>query len=291
MSMTLTGSDLTAILVEQLSKITVFVSTESSVLKYDLAVFIPEDIRIPWKKKAILMCPHRYGKVRCGLMVDALKDEADMPLDEYHEYREKVYAEGGKYSDLKRYILGDQGWHHLGDLLDEFSEQLICEPSDCPTYLRILGDRQAEFDKGLFLPGLHLFEAKSDTDNHSRLVHQLPQMYGLADYVWLVLGEKQWVPSWLPPFVGVLRYEGSKSFRLEKSGKQIDHYPAMHMAVLEDHGISKDLKPWMVKDLLRKWCINSMFRWKIGQCPLDMTEDVKRLATIKKYFRGKIDDC
>ena len=115
----------------------------------------------------------------------------------------------------------------------------------------------------MFLPGtklkqgLHLLEFKSDHDDVNRFLEQLPHYAMLGDYIWLVLGEKQKEPKWLPSFVGVFR-EDDDGFRLLKDSVYQKRLPPLNDAVLRECGIY-GLKGEDLYAFMRKWFINSIF--------------------------------
>jgi uncharacterized membrane protein SirB2 len=79
----------------------------------------------------------------------------------------------------------------------------------------------------------------------------------LGDYVWLVLGEKQKEPKWLPSFVGLFR-ECGEGFTMVKESTYLKRLPPLNEAVLRESGIY-GLKGEDLYSFMRKWFINSIF--------------------------------
>jgi hypothetical protein len=134
-----------------------------------------------------------------------------------------------------------------------------------------------------------VFEVKSDGDNHSRLVHQIPQMIFIADYAWLVLGEHQEIPSWLPPFIGIMRFnETSETFAIERMVRLIERTPIQHWQVLEDHEYPIGLHAGAVLRMNQKWIINALFRWKHGELIVDMSDEIDSIMEWVKKVGAKL---
>ena len=93
-------------------------------------------------------------------------------------------------------------------------KKMSCDAAEkrCEYLVKRLTTEQC-FSQGTKLKqGLHLLEFKSDHDDVNRFLEQLPHYAMLGDYVWLVLGERQKEPKWLPSFVGLFR-ECGEGFR------------------------------------------------------------------------------
>jgi hypothetical protein len=262
-----------------------------------MAAFIPEGEHVGFFERPETYCWRKMDRYYCQEMYGALTEEAEVP----HEERERRSKEGlsteqladyeehhWRYMDkIPRYELGSKTYKDVGHLWTAWKDLCRCDdPHNCPTWRKMRKEQLKERKDGLNLPGLHLFEVKSDKDNYTRLVHQLPSMFGLADYAWLVLGEKQEIPAWLPPWIGVLRFtEKKKRFDLEVRAKLIHKLPVMYRHVLGPHDTAQSLQPYIVKALWRKWTINSLFWFQTQQIVLDMTNELKALGQVSKWVK------
>lgn len=296
------GSDIQGRLHDLLLKSTPYVKTESSVMRFDLAAYISRDIRVGFATDPQLRCSQRFRGNHCKLKWEAMREEAVLSNEE----RETLTAEAIKgidretnhhayYQALDKvpgFILGDRGWIWDNHLYNATEKECRCDNNeDCPTWLEQYNKEKRELAKGIYLPGLHLFEIKSDLDSYTRLVHQLPAMYGIADYAWLVLGEKQEIPAWLPPWIGVLRFvERGKKFRVERKEHIEKGLPSLHVRWLQEHDTSTTLSPRIIRDLLKKWSINAMFGWDAECVVVDMTPELMELGKISKWCKKEIDD-
>ena len=281
-------------LVQLLYKSTKFVKAESSVMRFDLAAYIPKGQRVGFQEDLQKPCTEKFNRNHCRLLWQAVREEAKVPEEQYQaelkKVRDEAEAKGergwGLTDSVHPYRLGDLSWKwHEPEMWNSVKDCCKCpNEDDCPTLAKELEEARQESEKGLFLTGLHLFEVKSDMDVEHRLTHQLPAMYGLADYAWLVLGEKWEVPAWLPPWIGVLRYkESDHSFLVERKSKLIKELPAMHIHWLKAHGVSEGLRPSILRHLFYKWSINSMFGWENNMIVLDMTPELQELCKINKW--------
>lgn len=277
-----------------LSKSTPFVKTESSILRFDVAAYIPKDQRIGFHEDIQIACPKKFNRNHCRLMWQAIRDEAKVPNEQYYaeceEARKKAEAEGkGTWrvtESITQYRLGVQGWKwDEPDMWNSVKEECRCyNDEDCPTLVETREAATKEAEKGVFLDGLHLFEIKSDMDVEHRLTHQLPGMYGLADYAWLVLGENREIPPWVPPWIGILWYnEEDHSFEIDRKARLTKSLPAMHGRWLMAHGVAESLEPHDLQTLFYKWCINSMFGWGNNVIVLDMTPELTKLCKVSKW--------
>lgn len=298
---------------------TPYVRMEASNLRFDLVAYVPEGGKVGLGQ-AEFCCEHRTKTKYCKIMVEALQEEFDISRergwinDEYqamrqvadrgHNYGPWVEKQGYLQSPFSqeeqfaleqgdqvarelawnypRYRMGDVYYMDTGGLWAGIKGMCVCLSEGCPSaHHAQWAEKTYTLEKGL-----HCFEVKGDLDNFDRLGHQILQMQYYADYAWLVLGEKQTIPPWLPSYIGVLKFN-----RKENNFKRIrapDHLRYrewdMHTQVLEDHEckfVNPADKYW-VRELLRKWAINSLFRWEFGEeIVLDMTMELERLGELK----------
>lgn len=296
------GSDIQSRLYDLLKKSTPYVKTESSVMRFDLAAYIPREIRVGFEKDPQLRCSHRSRGKHCELKWEAMREEAQLTHEDYQarvvkatkgiEKEKNIHAWYQVEDKVPRYVLGDRGWQWENHLYNATEKECRCDNNeDCPTWLDQYNKEKRELAKGIYLPGLHLFEVKSDLDSYARLVHQLPPMYGIADYAWLVLGEKQEIPAWLPPWIGVLRFiEKGKKFKVERKEHIEKGLPSLHPRWLQEHDTSTTLRPSTLRELFKKWSINAMFGWEAEAVVVDMTPELMELGKISKWCKKEIDD-
>lgn len=282
-------------LVQVLLKSTKYVRSESSVMRFDVAAYIPKDQRVGFQEDTQISCSKKFNRNHCRLLWESFREETMIPNEQYMEEcriaREKAEADGDKYhwislDSIHQYRLGEESWKwDEPDMYNSLKDCCKCpNEEDCPTLMKEQEEAKLESENGLFLTGLHLFEIKSDLDVEHRLVHQLPSMYGLANYAWLVLGEKWETPVWLPPWIGVLRYkEEDHSFKVERKTHLINELPAMHTHWMKAHGVTEGLRPSILRHLFYKWSINSMFGWADQEIVLDMTHELQELCKINKW--------
>lgn len=277
-------SEIQNLLVEELKRSTIFVRTEPSECRFDCAAYVSEKLVIGTAKKPQLSCHEKFDRYFCRLLWDAYRDEAEIPGEEREALKVKAagdlkpgdYGYWSKVGNVPEYRLGRKTYGDSTGLWLAVRDECRCpEDEDCPTFAEQYEKHLASLKEGRYAPGLHLFEIKSDGDNHSRLVHQIPQMLMIADYVWLVLGEKQPVPDWLPPFVGILRFrDGTKDFGIERIVHLVKKEPKRHWQTIADQDFLGSLPADALSELLRKWAINGLFRWEKGNVVLDMTKEI-----------------
>jgi hypothetical protein len=280
-------SELQELLVAELKRSTIFVRSEPSQCRFDCAAYVTEKLQIGPAKKPQIACHEKFDRCFCRLLWEAYKDEAEIPAEEREALKAKAAkglkpGESGYWSSVQNvpgFRLGRKAYKDSTGLWLAVREECKCpEDGDCPTFKDQFERHYATLKEGRYAPGLHLFEIKSDGDNHSRLVHQIPQMMGLADYVWLVLGANQPVPDWLPPFIGILRYdETAKEFRIERFVRLVKREPKRHWQTIDDQGFLGSLPADALSELLRKWVINGLFRWEKGNIILDMTKEISEV--------------
>lgn len=271
-------------------------------MRFDLAAYIPHNIRVGFQKDPQLRCSQRFRGTHCQLKWEAMREEAELPHEEHEALLFEATKDIDQTANLHAYyqardkvpgfILGDKGWHWDNHLYNATEKECRCDNSeDCPTWLEQYNKEKRELAKGIYLPGLHLFEIKSDLDSYARLVYQLPPMYGIADYAWLVLGEKQEIPPWLPPWIGVLRFiEKGKKFKVERKEHIEKGLPSLHPRWLQEHDTSTTLRPRTLRELLKKWSINTMFGWQAEGVVVDMTPELMELSKVSKWCKREAED-
>ncbi|MGC9554911.1 MAG: hypothetical protein ACP5EK_06330 [Thermoplasmatota archaeon] len=143
-----------------------------------------------------------------------------------------------------------------------------CRGTACPRYRHLKSLRHDLV--AWFHPGIHLMEIKSNHDNVQRFAYQLPQYCLFGDYIWLVVEDAS-VPTWLPPFVGLIRYH-RESLVVEHEATRIDRVPRL------DARVVRRAYPQMRKiqtcttflAFLRAWFINSIFNDGWGNYIVEM---------------------
>jgi hypothetical protein len=289
------GDGIQKALVEELKKSTPYVRAEPSACRFDCVAYIPDKLLIGKKDKPQLACVHRYRRFYCYLQWEALREEASISGEEEKALESAwlkehpTEREWTAHYRIPHYRLGDKSFSEPHHLWASFREVCRCDENpDCPSFNENYQELHEKYH-GHFANGLHVFEIKSDGDDHSRLVYQIPQMIFLADYAWLVLGEKQEIPTWLPPFVGIMRFnEEDKNFSIERIVTLIDRTPTQYWQVLEDHGYPTGLNADDVLSLNQKWIINAIFRWKHKELVVDMTEELENIMEWMKQVGSKI---
>jgi hypothetical protein len=110
------------------------------------------------------------------------------------------------------------------------------------------------------------YEIKSDRDNVSRFLEQLPKYAVFLDAVFLVLGEQKAIPKWLPSWVGVYQLKEGKFQLLQKS--EIHRFPIEHhwfnISVIESATDGKSIDPYSLWRQLKIWFANSCLAYKYG---------------------------
>ena len=292
------GDEIQAALYDILGKITPFVKTEAQGRKFDLVAYIPNTThqvegisRKKSKRPTDTLCYSRFRKNYCRRKLDKILmdcksgNKARHKLDHIgmYEYNGKHYGYDGIWSAVKKACL--------------------CDSDACPTFKKDLKFRrrmwrQAEADLGI-REGLHTFEVKSDFDTHDRLQEQIPRGLRVADYAWLVIGQSQTIPEWIPPYVGILRYTNKNhSFILVRKPHNLNESFTFYRHVLGSEGFSSKnselegtfMSATTFKTLLRKWFINSIFYWDHECAIIDMTDELDHLAKTAHWVKTKREE-
>jgi hypothetical protein len=312
-------------LLELLKLATPFVKTEASALMFDVVAYIPDNGKVGLGKREFV-CEHKYDTKHCTIMREAMLEEFSIKderqaidkmvrsmedvVDRYmwrwsdevkkvdwcpfNEAELKALKKGfdgveqlfwRKYPD---YRIGDMEYQHDGTLWGAIKGMCVCMSEGCPSAFQ----SKWEGTNHELRSGLHCFEVKGDLDNFSRLSKQVLKMQQYADNVWLVLGERQEIPEWLPPYVGVMQYIADEdNFTILRSGEALwERWRLHNQVVLEDHEckIQKGDQDF-IASLLKKWAINSLFRWNFGGVIVeDMSEELAWLAGFKGRIRKEL---
>lgn len=329
------GSDIQKHLLEFLKKYTPYAKTEAGVLRFDVAAYIPEGCYVGFEHDKKLACLKRFKKNHCEIKWDALVEECEeIPKDERERLAQPLYQKDledrarRKETDIsnldeddKEYAmssalfntpqkrLGDmtftntyQGNVTAGSLWNIMKDTCLCDNDmECPTAIKCQEDKITAQKRWGNYFGLHLFEVKSDKDTFTRLAHQIPLMTFFADYIWLVLGENQPIPEWLPPYVGVLRFVPPDGFKVERKGvtsieattemRNRNQRPVLTPHVLFDHDCEVPFSFQDLHTLYKKWFINSIFRWdrENHDVIIDMSKELTALVTWAKS--REVDAC
>ena len=121
--------------------------------------------------------------------------------------------------------------------------------------------------------GLHLFEFKSNHDNVYRFLEQIPQyVIAMPDYIWLVIGDKVKIPSYLPSWVGIFKHR-EKGFILKKRAKLL-HWRLPNYNIYGLNAIRPGPRnsthnkykadAFKIHQFMRSWFLRSQFGWTIG---------------------------
>ena len=287
------GSDIQRALRDECLKCTPYVKMESGVAtRFDLAMYLPEPLEFISDPPKEAHCWQKFRRAYCKKRWRDVVGKYAIPEDERQRRYEEKKKEGGRnfiespplyrYNN-KEYKYEDDFWKSNAK-----KEIALCDQDNCEWWV----ERQKEVKESRkeygFLNGLHLFEIKSDKDDHSRLIHQIPNIIAVADYVWLVLGENQETPTWLPPFISVMRYRNNK-FEIERHHKIAIAQPPMYRHSFKDQGYTiENHEEYAFCRLMRDWSINSMFRFMFeGQILIDMSEDIQKLMA----FLRRAEKC
>ena len=284
------GHELQFKLSEYLGQYFPYVIAETSNARYDLVAYLPEAVAMsePPAKNEELACIHRYKRVYCRAKKQEIERQARRESNEHREFK----GLGGR--DTLLYWKGKE-YRDSGHLFIDSRKECKCDEShECELY-----KEQAiiikKWNRPQLGPGLHVFEIKSDLDVPDRLTHQIPQMMEFADFVWLVLGDRFPIPDWLPPFIGVIRYDKG-NWEIVRSPTGPLHSPTLYTQCLHRYGLKEaDVKKVVsvlhnVKKMERAWMINSIFHFsgwqEVGHGPLvDMepflnwANSLRRIAT------------
>jgi len=137
--------------------------------------------------------------------------------------------------------------------------------------VKVAYDRKVEHD----FSEIHVFEVKSSRDNVYKIFEQLPYYVWIADYVWLIIGEKQKTPKRLPKWVGVIKFNGKTFDRIyipsNRTYEINQEFHTIKQIYLANYALPADGKldrmayssSWhFLVDFITKWFINSVFGTK-----------------------------
>ena len=212
-------------------------------------------------------------------MKETAKEESEKRGEPYCADRIPLY----RYKD-KEYMYEEDFWRS-----DAKKEIALCDQPNCEWWEERQKEKKQKIEEYGFMNGLHVFEVKSDKDKHDLLIYQIPNMIAIADYVWLVLGENQPTPEWLPPYISVLRYKDGK-FKIEHYNKIQITQPPMYQHALRVQGHKiENRELYAFARLIRKWKINSMFHFMFeGQMIIDMQKEIEELlAFLRRADKNK----
>ncbi len=269
---------------------TPYVVEEAGLGMFDMAAYIPEDSVIEGlgegrRLSAIRAC-NRY-------QLDGTCSEKRRAFLRNFEpvYDERCLLQGFRDKE-KGIILSEKDFHDLvrdKKVVRRLTGCIAGEDGGGCEYL----EERMKWEKGFLAgyglrQGLHLFEFKSDHDNVNRFLEQLPHYALFADYVWLVLGQKQKTPKWLPSYIGVYREKGEGFIKI-KEGQFIVRSPPLSRAVLREYGI--DVDDMQLYGFIREWLINSIFYRSNGiAIPMKRHAGLFRMADHSKAWRQKTLD-
>ena len=193
---------------ELLLKETPYVLEEARFGMFDLAVYVPEDCAFDGLSEtlpvsAVRACNYYLLDGTCTDRKKSFLSNYEPDYDEQCQltgFRDKATGELIPERDFNA-MLADKR---------SIKKKVRCNAVEerCEHLIKRLDSEQC-FSQGTKLKqGLHLLEFKSDHDDVNRFLEQLPHYAMLGDYIWLVLGEKQKEPKWLPSFVGIFREDG-----------------------------------------------------------------------------------
>jgi len=296
------GIDIQRALLRELKSCSPYLKKEA--FKFDVALYIPKGGEFIVDDPKDFHCWHKFRRIYCKKKWGEVYGEYVIPEDERNERlvelkKTKPHAWGIEIPQFrykgKEYLREEDFWKSNAK-----KDLAICNQPDCIWIDDIVksNNLMKEFGFKDDMSGLHLFEVKSDLDDHSRLVYQIPNMMSIADFVWLVIGENQTVPDWLPPYVGVLRHNSkTDKFSIERLHKIKLFNGLMYRHCFDDIGLRMNNdEVYAFARLNRLWKINSMFRFMFeGQKVVDMEDEVKVLLKFlkraeKAINKGKFGD-
>jgi len=242
---------------ELLLKETPYVLEEARFGMFDLAVYVPEDCAFDGLTEtpvlsAVRAC-NRY------LLDGTCADRKKTFLSNYEPEHDDQCLLTGFRDRATGAIIPEREFNVLLADRKSMKKKVSCNAAEkrCDHLVKRLSSEQC-FSQGTKLKqGLHLLEFKSDHDDVNRFLEQLPHYAMLGDYVWLVLGQKQREPKWLPSYVGIFREDGD-GFAMEKDSAYQRRLPPLSDAVLREQGIG-GLTGDRLYSFMRKWFINSIF--------------------------------
>lgn len=288
------GDEIQAALYDLLCKMTPYVKVEAQDRKFDILAYLPDCIqnceglkKKRTKKPTDITCYFRFRRTHCRRKFDKIAVEHKISgrniYDLTYAYKGKQYRDDGLWNAIKK--------------------ECHCDKEDCEHFKKELGWMQKswrEANKHLSIPiGLHTFEIKSDYDNHTRLEEQMPRALRVADYAWLVVGQKQTAPEWIPPYVGLLQYNEKKNnFKMLRRPKTLRVSFTYYRHVLSGEKFSaKRTDPMgaflyghIFSHLIQKWFINSTFYWDHECIIIDMTDELDHLAKTAHWVKTKREE-
>ena len=253
------GTDIQRALRNECLKVSPYVRMEVGTnTRFDLVMYLPEPMPFITDKPKLFHCWNKFRRIYCKRIWNEVKENYAISLDERKEMEKKWIKENPNsrtsYITIPRYRYKDKEYNTDDDFWrsNAKKELAMCDQPNCEWYKNQVERVKEENKEYGFMQGLHIFEVKSDKDKHDLLLHQIPNMLAIADYVWLVLGENQPTPEWLPPYISVLRYNG-ESFDIEYKHKiQITQHIS-YADVFRSHGyIIKNQEKYAFNSLLRK---------------------------------------
>ncbi len=283
------GTDIQRALRDECLKVSPYVRMESgTATRFDLVMYIPKGMPFIVDSPEYAHCWEKFRRIYCKKKWKNVVLEYRIPRDErekrYNEAKEKSgerffvdYTPQYRYKD-KEYLMEEDFWRSNAK-----KEIAMCEQGNCEWWKGIEEKHKEDREKYGFMDGLHLFEVKSDKDTHTLLSHQIPNMLAIADYVWLVLGENQPKPEWLPPYISVLRFKDGK-FTIEHKHEIAITQPPMYRHSFDGQGYKiENNEEYAFARLMRDWRITSMFHFMFeGQIVIDMQDDIEKLLTFLK---------
>ncbi|HUL62652.1 MAG TPA: hypothetical protein VLT35_06275 [Methanocella sp.] len=242
---------------ELLLRETPYVLEEARFGMFDLAVYVPEDCA--------------FGGLCEALPVSAARACNRYLLDGTCAERKKAFLANYETVYDDQCLLAGFRDRTTGEVIPErdflaaladrraMKRQTRCDAAEqrCEYLIKRLTSEQCFIHGTKLKQGLHLLEFKSDHDDVNRFLEQLPHYAMLGDYIWLVLGERQKEPKWLPSYVGLFRESGD-GFVMVKDSVYQKRLPPLNDAVLRECGID-GLKGEALYAFMRKWFINSIF--------------------------------
>lgn len=294
-----TGDVIQRHLLKQLQKCTPYVRSEASMIcRYDMAMYIPEMHSPPFEMPEDNKnhCYRLMKRNYCDEKWVEKKNELRIPHEERQhrvdEIKKEVPDKIFIWDDVPHFRNNGKEYKTDNGLFKAVKEECKCDPDGCEHYAKQLDREKKHRESYGFMHGLHLFEVKADMDNHKLLTHQIPNMLSFGNYIWLVLGENQKVPEWLPPYISILRFvEKGKKFKVERHNRIEIKQPIMYRHVLDNQDIpvkieNKEL--YAFSRLVYKWKLNSLFHFQNQENSImDMGSELQELLKFLRRFDKK----
>lgn len=281
------GTDIQRALRDECLKVSPYVRMESgTATRFDLVMYLPESMPFIVDSPKYAHCWEKFRRIYCKRKWEDVKLKYRIPTEEqdkrFKELKEKNKDMEHYYPTVPQYRYNSKEYNTGGDFWKSNAkkELALCDQANCDFWNNFQKSEKADREKYGFMNGLHIFEVKSDKDKHDLLIHQIPNMISIADYVWLVLGENQPIPEWLPPYISVMRYKDGK-FNIEIKNKIEITQPPTYKDALQSQGFKIESKEeYAFHRLMRNWRINSMFHYQFdGQIIIDMQREIEMLLT------------